>query len=581
VLALATGVFEFTLHKLEEKLHRHRAYIQFLRRVYKELCLLGFMAFILILVRDYVPNLSKNNFLIIEFAHLLLFFVGICFILQSISILWTVRSSKERWDNAFAYGLTGLEKEYTELEDSNWFMSFIYYFTKRNYALQKARLFILRKTFIERNALPLTFDFSKYLRKCLTKHILEDIDIGWVTWLSLCLCFLVGFGISRGLNPEPDYLDMEMAMIAMLTMSWSMVIIALILWGAIEWGLKRFLNRSGCEKNQHLDKVLSFIKQDCPAEISTDIPRPRFESGVGLSGSDSERLDRILKQSMDTRNVVRLTDHDFSSIVSYREKGILPLSHPLIFLNIFRFLMLLQCYIFALTILLWIGLANTGYDRSWVTGLSISMEVIGHSFLMLVLFPRIARDFSVLKSVCYINDATVDVMEDILVYQQQTYRSIFMLGTIFHECFMENLEQFDGDKKVCAEYVFSLITPKGAERVSRNDLQKMLRKSPFRFRFKLNRITQVYRALNCQKGLGFERFYFLIQGMIRLKRLRVLKGEQLDKRFGSGRVKCNLCNEMVVATGLKAHIPSCAVQLPNWEAESDFNCPESFGLLSI
>jgi len=86
-----SAVFESSLNALERRYQEQKTYLRFLRQTYKELVIFGFLSFFLIILRDFYPTLTKNQFQIIETAHLLLFSVGLAFLLDAIQISETVK----------------------------------------------------------------------------------------------------------------------------------------------------------------------------------------------------------------------------------------------------------------------------------------------------------------------------------------------------------------------------------------------------------------------------------------------------------------------------------------------------------
>eukprot|EP00511_Aplanochytrium_stocchinoi_P012469 CAMPEP_0204878468 /NCGR_PEP_ID=MMETSP1348-20121228/48765_1 /ASSEMBLY_ACC=CAM_ASM_000700 /TAXON_ID=215587 /ORGANISM="Aplanochytrium stocchinoi, Strain GSBS06" /LENGTH=571 /DNA_ID=CAMNT_0052035457 /DNA_START=619 /DNA_END=2334 /DNA_ORIENTATION=- len=75
-------------------------------------------------------------------------------------------------------------------------------------------LWIFRQYFVKTHHLPQDFDFGKYLRRSLSKKVVNEIDISWLTWFSMLGVIVIGvlitqFGPNQG---EAQLLDINLTM---------------------------------------------------------------------------------------------------------------------------------------------------------------------------------------------------------------------------------------------------------------------------------------------------------------------------------------------------------------------------------
>jgi len=573
-LGLLSALLEATLHVVENKLEDHPTYLPFFRRFLKELVILGFMSLLLILVRDFSPSLTKNQFQMIEFAHLWIFCVGIAFVVNATQIMLMLVSAKRRWDSAFS-SFDSLQDEFAKLCSPNsgkWAPP--WQFIKRRRLRQKLQLHILRDHFRHAHNLPQSFDFAKYLRTSLTKHTLYEVQLSWRSWLVLCAVFLLGFGVAEGIDAESGGIDAGILARVTFSASCLLFLVALAFLFAVNSGMDAFLRICGCPNPSNISEVM---------EMTEDIySREHLLNNVtDAAGRTEDELNLlvILKECRARENLHSLDfaeKHalfDVAKIKKRSEEGVLPCAKPSFFVFWIRVLILAQMYLVGLTILLLLGVHN-------IQGLSIAfvvLEFVVHIILVTNLFPRIFRDFALLSSLSRMDKIAIDLVEETFEHQQETNQTIFLLASLFYRAFNEgrmdlegfassSMPQIEGSwsdfEKTHVEdeelrIFFHGIDKKQKGVLSVRDLANCLENPPFEHHIKKRKLQKVFRALNCVDGMTANECGFLIRGMRSLSIEDAAIRKTMRICFGNMRVKCTNCDEEVDALQLQLHAEIC------------------------
>ena len=99
-LVLFTMSWEWLTEQLEHRVEHHRAYQELLEKVYKELTALGLLSFALFIIQDTTPGISDDMLVAFEFAHYLIFFMAIIFVLFTLVAHRGCLRTKREWDTA-------------------------------------------------------------------------------------------------------------------------------------------------------------------------------------------------------------------------------------------------------------------------------------------------------------------------------------------------------------------------------------------------------------------------------------------------------------------------------------------------
>ncbi|GBG25903.1 Hypothetical Protein FCC1311_021222 [Hondaea fermentalgiana] len=571
ILGILSAATEGLMSFLEEQFREQRTNIKILRRMYRELTVLGIISFSIMVIRDASRGLTINDLHLIEFAHLWLFTVGITFIFTNAMLAILLRSAKVFWDDAFAYGLHKLELRYHQLASQESMCHRIaryllpFYRFERRRLVDKVNLWVLRRDFINRNNLPESFHFSKYLRRSLTRSVLKELKLGWDSWAFLAFCFLVGFGVAKSLDPELAYLDLDASMEFILAIMGLLFLSCLMMNRLIKWGLIRFLRIvAGAPSSHHLERLLAYAKEIHDKEQSS------IMDPTGQLTADEVRLDEIFEEAKG-HDKMRFssefaTQHiilDRINVNTYTATNILPLAYAFLFTKAFRILILAQGYAVGFTILV---AAQFKADLFVGWRLAVLAAIFALAIVQVTLMiPRTMRDYALLSAVARVDREALDVIDGTFMYQKDTNDSIYILANILYntsEVVLRGLYVVEGvvPPETRSQAVAALFTVLDKHRkgiVPPLQLQAGLEQQPFRRHLRTARLRMVLRSLNCERGLTLDRCKFLVHGMERLIRKDRRSISKFTRCFGGVNVPCARCRERIPASEIDNHADEC------------------------
>jgi hypothetical protein len=187
--------FEFMTGLLEYCIQDAPLYNKIVQHVYKELMQMGIVSFVVVLYESISLTADSNWIISIDFAHILLFFFCICFVihaffLMAISVYQSNAYLKMDRKSYFAC----LETMGTR---SAW-SYFLYYFpflhlsSVRRCIEYKIINVVFQDTYCR---IPSDFHFPLYLAKCFDRYSLRVIEVSPVSWIILIV--LVGANFIR------------------------------------------------------------------------------------------------------------------------------------------------------------------------------------------------------------------------------------------------------------------------------------------------------------------------------------------------------------------------------------------------
>ncbi|CAI5724507.1 unnamed protein product [Peronospora effusa] len=184
VLAICLLLFETGLHHLEHYLAAHNEKYQLmLKKVYRELMILGLLSFIVKMLTE-VGGLDDHSRIMLAFevADLIIFILALGLVYQAIIVLLLLRRHNKRVDLAELITTQDLvnvlnASDNATLTSDN---------RKLNADLLKKKVIehrILRHLFLSRFGLPQLFPFSKYLRRAQANNIVHSIEVEPSIWI--------------------------------------------------------------------------------------------------------------------------------------------------------------------------------------------------------------------------------------------------------------------------------------------------------------------------------------------------------------------------------------------------------------
>ncbi|RAW21216.1 hypothetical protein PC110_g22340, partial [Phytophthora cactorum] len=218
-LAICLLVFEAALHYLEHHLLAHNdKYQHMLKKVYRELMILGLLSFIIKMLTE-VGGIDgySGTMLAFQVADLIIFILAITLVLQAINVLLLLRGYNKRSDRAELITTQDLVDPLNSSEAGG--------------KQSKGNLFkkdvvkhrLLRHLFLRRFGLPQLFPFTKYLRRAQATNIVHMIEVEpsmWLLLLGMAWAFSAVVQILEGYDVDVRYELIE----TLLAFAWVLVL---------------------------------------------------------------------------------------------------------------------------------------------------------------------------------------------------------------------------------------------------------------------------------------------------------------------------------------------------------------------
>ncbi|CAI5740566.1 unnamed protein product [Peronospora farinosa] len=195
ILAFCLVFFEAALHYVEHKLSQYDKYQHMLRKVYRELMVLGLLSLGLKLISEVNVHADSKTMLAFQVADLTIFILALALIMQAIIVFSQLRKHNKQADRIeliTAQDLvnairppTGTRATATQfqLNPTKWFCWPIK--STKGFEQEAVERRLLRHLFLRRFGLPQLFPFSKYLRRAQANQILHMIEVEPSMWVLL------------------------------------------------------------------------------------------------------------------------------------------------------------------------------------------------------------------------------------------------------------------------------------------------------------------------------------------------------------------------------------------------------------
>eukprot|EP01038_Epipyxis_sp_PR26KG_P005998 gene5998-8260_t len=190
---------EGSLHLAEQACSK-RGYRGLIKKLYREFMIMGFISFA-IFIFSASSFFSKQSqwFLAFEFAHIVILFVGITFLIQSVLLIFLVSSRNKillKHDNNSSEILL---VEYIDLSREDGIMKWLFSYGPITIPIpelrEKIEYKILQEFFIRKYNLPTEFKFANYMCKVLKNYVIALVEVRPISWL--CLSVLTVFNYMR------------------------------------------------------------------------------------------------------------------------------------------------------------------------------------------------------------------------------------------------------------------------------------------------------------------------------------------------------------------------------------------------
>ena len=426
-----TVAFEYCLHHIEHQLRSHTHYLKILSKVYKELMILGFISFSILIVLQ-VFELTTTTSETLEFVHVWFFFIALLYAIHVLVYMWLARRDKRRYDVATYRRIPDLLERYKQTQAAEcsrreqaasgrhywcrfvvwcWDVSEVSYISavfSSIYQLPATKLYaqiefhIVRSLFIRTYSLPPHFDFAKYLRRCMSKHITEQLDIKETSWLILVLFLIIN--VVR-VYLEEAY-DSETYQVVTL---WLFLVVPYFLLGlsmcavvGIERAKRRLLEKVGVHSATDLERALL---------------TSRAKTGGGSAGSGtaahrashSGRLKRASITSVEQQEAL-------NAYLPLLINGLFPGNRPALFPKSLEVVMLTQCFFIGLACIFHIRQAFDTFGVA-IACVYIFFTMLPHLIVLLLIAPHVMTSYVFVHSVGYVNK---EVLEHVNAFMEET-----------------------------------------------------------------------------------------------------------------------------------------------------------------
>ena len=174
-LVAITIAIEYAIGSLERAVESYEHYAAMLAKVFKELMILGLISFS-IFITEAAMDVNETYLYAFEFAHLVLFFTALGYVLQSFIFVATLTISRDKDIELESVDETQLLRR---LRKFNGFAP-AFYFTS---LYTELRYFLFRHIFITQHKLPETLPFHEYLHRAMLEEIVDLLEIEPSTYL--------------------------------------------------------------------------------------------------------------------------------------------------------------------------------------------------------------------------------------------------------------------------------------------------------------------------------------------------------------------------------------------------------------
>ncbi|KUF95920.1 ATP-dependent RNA helicase dbp4 [Phytophthora nicotianae] len=238
-LAICLLIFEAALHHLEHHLLAHNdKYQHMLKKVYRELMILGLISFIIKILTE-VGGIDGYSgiMLALQVSDLIIFILAITLVLQAINVLLLLRGYNKRTDRAELITTQDLVDGLDKPSKENLF--------KKDVVKHR----ILRHLFLRRFGLPQLFPFSKYLRRAQANNIVHMIEVEpsmWLLLLGMAWAFSAVVQILEDYDVEVRYELIE----TLMAFAWVLVLFHILVMLYFRFCVHRLLAIAGYNKDK-------------------------------------------------------------------------------------------------------------------------------------------------------------------------------------------------------------------------------------------------------------------------------------------------------------------------------------------
>eukprot|EP01041_Mallomonas_annulata_P003493 gene3493-6953_t len=201
-------VFDYITNLLKMLEEDYHAVYEMIQAVYKELMIMGFMSFAIMMLESSTKEVHNVWMEAIDFAHIILFFVAIFFVIHATFLIFLSVSLAKGYRRSHVHDEADIIAKVAELQNKNSYIekflydnSFLPLSNLRHNVEFKVLYHLFRDTF----DLPIAFDFAHYLTLCTEKYALSILEISSFQrcLLAMVVCInLIRIELLRGTDTQ-------------------------------------------------------------------------------------------------------------------------------------------------------------------------------------------------------------------------------------------------------------------------------------------------------------------------------------------------------------------------------------------
>lgn len=287
IIICSIGIIAFTVMfewatKYAELILQHTPYHQMLGKVYKEMMIMGLIAFTLFIALQCGVYTDPTVLVAFEFSHVLIFITAIFFVLQAILTMLISVQIRREYDVSVAVHVDDLLCQYA-IQKKQWklSLSWLLHYWRLQYMME---IKMLRCYFRSLYQLPYDFDFAEYMSICLNHHILEIVEVEGTTWLVVVVIGLILLGVIKfvsvfkpGWDFSYNHITRKIhishegevyAVLAFLALGWSLLLLAILLCYLSLRSERALLRKAGCQRNDLSCSLLKWAKEENDHQIA-------------------------------------------------------------------------------------------------------------------------------------------------------------------------------------------------------------------------------------------------------------------------------------------------------------------------
>mmetsp|Transcript_2531 Transcript_2531/g.4589 ORF Transcript_2531/g.4589 Transcript_2531/m.4589 type:complete len:707 (+) Transcript_2531:49-2169(+) len=193
-LVICLILFEHSLEEIEV-LAEEAGYQELVKKVYKEMMIMGFLGFGVFMAFNVFPLEHDENFLAFEFVHLTVFFIGIILVLRALLAIYnSSRSSKLHW-RAHNASFESILERIEEATTAWTFEGFCYRYLNLFSPLQHTINYKMLEEYFHKdfNISRVEFRFVDYLTKHNVYYAMELTEVSLMSWLAVIFVVILNY----------------------------------------------------------------------------------------------------------------------------------------------------------------------------------------------------------------------------------------------------------------------------------------------------------------------------------------------------------------------------------------------------